>query len=271
MPGGSLVALVIGCRYWGKCMSALLKNNFLPILISAGALVLVTIVGLIPIYQQADPQASQNPETDAMAALIERIEALEGNAAKPDSVMADIPANAGNARLRQEIDLINKGLANQTGRVSRIKKRLETVVDEQGQAIPSSRAMDEIALIKRALVNLTKRLNKVGEQLDSLQTASTDIGRLQQQMANADRAFIRLAAASREQKQQAEAIAESLAEQKRHAGAIAALLREEKRRRDAMAVVLADVQKSQGDAAQDYADMKRLREVLSGILQTLPE
>ena len=252
-------------------MPNMLKSNLVPIFISTCALILVTLIGLIPVYQKAGSQPEQATGQADNAALVQRVEALERAAGETAVEPAEIPVNASNGRLRQEIDLINRGLANQTGRVSGIKKRLEGVVDEGGQLMPSKRVMDEIALVKRALVNLTKRINSVDDQLESLQTAAVDIDRLQQQMANADRAFIRLSGSLREEKQRGNQMADAMAKDKRHTGALSALLNEEKRRRDQMVVALGKIQKNQSDMAIDYADMKGLREVLKGILQSLPE
>ena len=247
------------------------KNNRLPILVTAGALILVIIIGWIPVSQQNDTESTPASGSDETASLLQRIEALEAAAGQTGAGSPEIPENADNGRLRQEIDLINRGLANQTGRVSRIKKQLEAVVDDGGQAIPSARAMDEIALIKRALVNLTKRLNAMDDQFASLTDAAADIDRLQQQMANADRAFIRLAGAAREGKKQRDQISDSQALEERHLASLAALLREEKQRRDELTLLLGDIQKAQSEVAEDYADMRRLKQVLHGILETLPE
>lgn len=54
--------------------------------------------------------------------------------------------------------------------------------------------LDEIALANLGLSNLTRRINNLSQRLDTLDTASADIARLQRQMVKVDRATGRLAA-----------------------------------------------------------------------------
>ncbi|WP_342075016.1 hypothetical protein [Yoonia sp. SS1-5] len=175
-------------------MSNAFKDNRLPLVVSAVALAVATVIGIVPVVQdnrRADDRAVALVD---VSSLEERVASLE-NAPPPEvgSSIADIPENAGNARLRQEIDLITRGLANQTGRVSRLKTTVEGIVDENGALVPSPLVSDEIALAKRGLANLTRRINALEDRFDALETAAADITRLQQQMANVDRAFMRLA------------------------------------------------------------------------------
>jgi len=181
-------------------MSNMLKDNRLPIGISVVALVVATMIGLVPVMQD---RARETQTSDAGSAALEaRIEAIEAAAsaptAAPVAAAADIPANATNARLRQEIDLITRGLANQTGRVSRLKSTVEGIVDENGQLMTPQRVNDEIALAKRGLSNLTRRINELNDQMAALETAAADIDRLEQQMSIANRAFARMKAAETE-------------------------------------------------------------------------
>lgn len=174
-------------------MSDLLKDNRLPLGISAAALVLATIIGLVPILEDNDNGADTGSQAaNDIAALEERINALEASG----SVASDVPEGADNARLRQEIDLIVRGLSNQTGRVSRLKDVVEGITDDRGQPVPAALVLDEIALAKRGLANLTRRVNELTDRMDALDTAAADIARLQQQMAIVDRAFARVAANS---------------------------------------------------------------------------
>ena len=172
-------------------MLDLMKENRLPIGISVGALALATYFGLLPVMQNSTDTSSA-ASTD-IAALEDRINALEANATGPVA-SNDIPEGADNARLRQEIDLIVRGLSNQTGRVSRLRDVVEGITDEGGQLIPSALVLDEIALAKRGLANLTRRINELTDRMDALDTAAADITRLQQQMALVDRALARVAA-----------------------------------------------------------------------------
>ncbi len=178
-------------------MSNLLKDNRLPIGISVAALVVVTIIGLVPVLQSNDREVAT--DVADVTVLEERLAALEAGATDLNPA-TDIPENASNARLRQEIDLLTRGLGNQTGRVSRLKASLEGVVDEGGNPIPSSRVRAELDLASRGLANLTRRINELSDRMDALDTAAADIARLQQQMALADQAFARLAAANNQAK-----------------------------------------------------------------------
>lgn len=169
-------------------MSNAWKDHRLPLVISIAALIIATFIGLVPVMQnreRAAPQAS----TD-FSSIEDRIAALETT--EPATV-ANIPPNADNARLRQEIDLITRGLGNQTGRISRLKSVVDGIVDPNGQVIAPTRVMDEIALAKRGLSNLTRRINAIEDRLDALDSAAADIARLQQQMAIVDTAMGRLA------------------------------------------------------------------------------
>ncbi|MEO9826079.1 MAG: hypothetical protein ABJF50_16860 [Paracoccaceae bacterium] len=172
-------------------MSDLLKDNRLPLGISAAALALATLIGIIPILEDNDSVSDTGSQSsNDIAALEERINALEASGLGTDA----IPEGVENARLRQEIDLIVRGLGNQTGRVSRLKGVVEGITDDNGQLVPAALVLDEIALAKRGLSNLTRRINEVTDRMDALDTAAADIARLQQQMAIVNRAFGRVAA-----------------------------------------------------------------------------
>lgn len=193
-------------------MSKLLKDNRLPIAISGTALLVATIIGIVPVVQNSRGDTEADART--IAALQDRLAALEnGNGAPAAGAASDIPENAGNARLRQEIDLITKGLANQTGRVSRLKSSVEGIVDDSGALIPSTRVMDEIALAKRGLANLTRRINALEDRMEMLDSAAGDIARLQQQMANVDQAFLRISKNARDAKAERENLAATLSNQ----------------------------------------------------------
>ncbi|MEO9896814.1 MAG: hypothetical protein ABJD13_11690 [Paracoccaceae bacterium] len=172
-------------------MSDLLKDNRLPLGISAAALALATLIGIIPILEDNDNVSDTGSQSsNDIAALEERINALEASGLGTDP----IPEGVENPRLRQEIDLIVRGLGNQTGRVSRLKSVVEGITDDNGQLVPAALVLDEIALAKRGLSNLTRRINEVTDRMDALDTAAADIARLQQQMAIVNRAFGRVAA-----------------------------------------------------------------------------
>jgi chromosome segregation ATPase len=175
-----------------KLMSNLWKDHRLPLVISGVALLIATLIGLVPLYQD-DGNASPQLAND-LSTIEDRLAALEREVGTTSST--EIPPNADNQRLRQEIDLITRGLGNQTGRVSRLKDAVEGIVDANGQVIAPQRVLDEIALAKRGLSNLTRRINNLAQRLDTLDTASADIARLQQQMVNVDRAMGRLAAST---------------------------------------------------------------------------
>ena len=189
-------------------MLDLLKNNRLPVIVSVVALILATYLGFIPIRQNASTSASAS--VAEITALKDRISALEAASEGQAPAVASIPAGADNARLRQEIDLITRGLGNQTGRVSRIKKVVEGITDDAGRALPAATTLDEIALAKRGLVNLTRRINALSDRMDALDTAADDIVRLQQQMAIVDRAFARVAAKSNAAREERAALVASL-------------------------------------------------------------
>ncbi|MEP1699424.1 MAG: hypothetical protein ABJJ69_23075 [Paracoccaceae bacterium] len=172
-------------------MSDLLKDNRLPLGISAAALALATLIGIIPILEDNDSVSDTGSQSSSdIAALEERINALEASGLGTDAIAEGVE----NPRLRQEIDLIVRGLGNQTGRVSRLKSVVEGITDDNGQLVPAALVLDEIALAKRGLSNLTRRINEVADRMDALDTAAADIARLQQQMAIVNRAFGRVTA-----------------------------------------------------------------------------
>lgn len=194
-------------------MSQVLKDNRLPLLISAVALAVAVYIGFVPL-RQSQSNTSEPVALVSLSSLNDRIAALEAAPAAvpiPAATQApDIPEGADNARLRQEIDLIVRGLSNQTGRVSRLKATVEGITDDNGQLLAPARVMDEIALAKRGLANLTRRINELSSQMDALDTAAADITRLQQQMANVDRAFARLARNANEARTERESLLAAL-------------------------------------------------------------
>ena len=193
-------------------MSNMLKDNRLPLAVSAVALASATYIGFVPLFQKSAQSADTGVSgSSGIDAFEERLAALEtGLVENTGSAAADIPEGADNARLRQEIDLITRGLANQTGRISRLKGVVEGITDDSGQIVPARRVMDEVALAKRGLVNLTTRVNALSDRLENLDTAAADITRLQHQMANVDRAFARLAANANAAREERSALSEAI-------------------------------------------------------------
>lgn len=135
--------------------------------------------------QQSQPSAEA--DLPDFGAFEERLAALEAAVANEGTAQdPEIP------RLRQEIGFINKGLLNQTGRVSRLIDRVDAAVTPDGTPIISERLRSELTLINRGLANLTRRINELDDRLDGLDSAATDIARLQMQMSNVDTAFLKV-------------------------------------------------------------------------------
>ena len=181
-------------------MQKVVAENRLPIIVSCAALAIAVIVGLIPVWQQNQREAAPAAPAGTvalvdLAALDERIKALEESAATAATEAPEEPAPveepAGmDPALRAELDLIVKGLVNQTGRVSRLQDEVAALTAASGE-VPQL-VTDEISLAKRGLVNLTRRINEMDDGIEPLASAPKDIDRLNVQMSNVERAVTRL-------------------------------------------------------------------------------
>lgn len=133
--------------------SGFLKEQRLPIIITVLALLLAVSVGLVPVLNSENESAAvQQVDRQAeLAVLDERLTALE-------TAATDGGGTVGPA-LRAELDLIAKGLLNQTGRVSKLKKLTAPLAGDSLSMSPALRA--ELDLIAKGLLNQTGRVSKL--------------------------------------------------------------------------------------------------------------
>jgi len=134
-----------------------LKEQRLPLIISALALLLAISIGLVPVLNAENEQTAvrQSGSEDELAALNERLAALESAALNSGGEISPT--------LRAELDLIGKGLLNQTGRVSRLKKQIATPAGGSDGISPALRA--ELDLIGKGLLNQTGRVSRLKKQI----------------------------------------------------------------------------------------------------------
>lgn len=160
--------------------SGFLKEQRLPIIITVLALLLAVSVGLVPVLnsenesvavQQVDRQAE-------LAMLDERLTALE-------TAATDGGGTVGPA-LRAELDLIAKGLLNQTGRVSKLKKLTAPLADDSLSMSPALRA--ELDLIAKGLLNQTSRVSKLKKNVSALMPLPEQLDRIDLQVINLSKA-----------------------------------------------------------------------------------
>lgn len=166
-----------------ESVSGFLKEQRLPVIITAFALLLAVAVGLVPLMDAADePANGQSGTKDEVAALEARLTALE--AAGTDGNGGMSPA------LRAELDLISKGLLNQTGRVSRLKKQIAAPGEDGDAMDPALRG--EIDLIAKGLLNQTGRVSTLKKQVQSLSTLPGQVKRIDLEVINLTKAVSQL-------------------------------------------------------------------------------
>lgn len=140
-----------------ESVHAFLMEQRLPLIVTALALLLAISVGLVPVLKsESDPEVVQTIDNGAeLTALNKRLTALE-------AVVKDGSGTI-SPELRAELDLIARGLLNQTGRVSRLKKRIEMPAAD-GDAI--SRVLRaELDLMAKGLLNQTGRVSRLKKQV----------------------------------------------------------------------------------------------------------
>ncbi len=163
-----------------------IKKHMLPLAVTGGALALAVVVGLVPVLSSSGDGDPALYPADAVAALEARIAALESAG----------PAEAGTSeldpRLRQEIDLIVKGLVNQTGRISGLKAQLEPVTAWLDAYGGPTRLDQDLALINKALLNQTRRVSGLKAELAAVNAWSAAGGpdRLAQELALINKALL---------------------------------------------------------------------------------
>jgi hypothetical protein len=171
-------------------MKKLLKDNWIPLVISAAALVLATGVGLVPVLRTADQVPSST-----QAALDQRLTTLEG---KIESLLANRPQTADNQPkdinpdLRAELDQIVKGLVNQTGRVSRLKKDVSPILAWGDTPPVSDRTEQQIKLINQALLKQTGRIRTLQDDVVSVRENKAAVDRMALQIENLESAVRQL-------------------------------------------------------------------------------
>ncbi len=149
-------------------MGDFLKQQRVPLFITAMALLLALAVGLVPVLKSGNDQTTNQQASRAtIAALEARIAALE-------SASTGLGDGAISPVLRAELDLIAKGLLNQTGRVSRLKKQVETVESEGDTMDPALRA--ELDLIAKGLLNQTGRVSRLKKRVETVESEGDAMG-----------------------------------------------------------------------------------------------
>lgn len=168
----------------GESVRGFLKEQRLPIIITAFALLLAVSVGLVPVLNAVDEPATDQQSGDKaeLTALDARLTALE--AAATDGNGAISPA------LRAELDLISKGLLNQTGRISRLKKEIAAPDDDGGTMEPALR--EELDLIAKGLLNQTGRVSALKKQVQSLSALPGQLKRIDLEVVNLTKAVSNL-------------------------------------------------------------------------------
>jgi DNA repair exonuclease SbcCD ATPase subunit len=171
-------------------MKKLLKDNWIPLVISAAALVLATGVGLVPVLRTADkvPSSTQAALDQRLTTLEGKIENLTANRAETEDNQPKVIDPA----LRAELDQIVKGLVNQTGRVSRLKKDISPIL-AWGKTPPvPDRIEQQITLINQALLRQTGRIRSLQSDVARVEGIKADAERMILQIKNLESAVKQL-------------------------------------------------------------------------------
>ena len=144
-------------------MKTFLRDNWIPVAISAAALVVATAIGLVPVLRSDDssPSSTEAGLQRRVADLEAKVFALEAASQTPDTGQQQGIDPA----LRAEIDQIVKGLVNQTGRISRLKKELAPVLAWGDTPPVPERVEQQIKLIDRALLKQTGRIKTLQQDV----------------------------------------------------------------------------------------------------------
>ncbi|MET1416422.1 hypothetical protein ABVF61_29420 [Roseibium sp. HPY-6] len=171
-------------------MKAFLKDNWIPVAISASALVMATAIGLVPVLRSPD-DATLNAE----AALERRVAQLEEKIAQLESTSEPVdPATKEeiDPALRAEINQIVKGLVNQTGRVSRLKKDVAPLLAWGDTPPVPERIEQQIKLINTAFLKQTSRIKSLEQQVMPVSGNSAAVERISLQVKNLESAVTQL-------------------------------------------------------------------------------
>lgn len=171
-------------------MNKLMKDNWIPLAISLVALVLATIVGLIPVLRSAD-----DVPADPYAALEQRLTLLEGRLetlGNGTSGPENTQSSGIDPTLRAELDQIVTGLVNQTGRISRLKKDVSPVLAWGDSPPVPDRIEQQLTLINNALLKQTARIRVLQKSVAPVEQNRTDLDRIALQIKNLESAVKQL-------------------------------------------------------------------------------
>jgi len=158
-----------------------IKENRVPITVTIMAIFVAGLFALAPVRDNANRNAER-----AAAVASDQISTLEARIATLEA--AANPADGADP-LRAELDLIIKGLVNQTGRVSRLQDTVEAFGTASAGLANNDRIEAEIALAKRGLSNLTRRINTLSDQMTAFDGLPQKVDQLTVQMSNVERAI----------------------------------------------------------------------------------
>ena len=160
----------------------------IPLAVTAGALLVAFVFGVMPAQENANRQETRAAQatTDTISELEARIAALEAAQTPEGGEGADAPVT------RAEVDMIVKGLVNQTGRVSRLRDQVNGMLGGEVPVAANPRISEEIRLAKRALVNLTRRINATNAIVETTQALPADVDQLMLRMSNVESAVTQL-------------------------------------------------------------------------------
>lgn len=178
LPGGRAV------------MKTFLKDNWIPVAISVSALVVATAIGLVPVLRSPDDGTLK-----ADAALEQRVSELEKKVAELAGASPPSDPEAGKGvdpALRAEIDQIVKGLVNQTGRISRLKKDVAPILAWGDTPPVPDRIEQQIKLINTAFLKQTGRIKALEQEVAPVSGNSAAVDRISLQVKNLESAVTQL-------------------------------------------------------------------------------
>ena len=171
-------------------MKTFLKDNWIPVAISVSALVVATAIGLVPVLRSPDDGTSK-----AEAALEQRVSELEKKVAELEDASPPSDPEAGKGvdpALRAEIDQIVKGLVNQTGRISRLKKDVAPMLAWRDTPPVPDRIEQQIKLINTAFLKQTGRIKALEQEIAPVSGNSAAVDRISLQVKNLESAVTQL-------------------------------------------------------------------------------
>lgn len=160
----------------------------MPIAVTVGALLIAMVFGVMPARENAT-----KAETRAAQASTEKVADLEARIAALEAALTPAEGEENAAPpTRDEINLIVKGLVNQTGRVSRLQDQVEGIIGGDIASAPDPRVEVEFGLAKRALVNLTRRINGMKDIVETTEALPRDVDQLSLRISNVESAVTQI-------------------------------------------------------------------------------